>query len=230
MSRQDINVNAGYGEVETTDNLTNKALYDFIYLGEMPGMDNDNYCYGEISVPEGFDKKYSDKYGIYTKIPYLPVYKELLIRFSIQNNNGSIEYLINRTNNKVWFPIYIEDETEPKKSIKLSEFRLLNEEGHFNLIFDDGALLIYSGNETDFIIKAALPQNEVFLLKAFAGNLYQHPTTGVGLIEFLHGNFENTGLAMKLQQEFNNDKMVVIDAYMDSNTGELILNVKEKNG
>ncbi len=80
------------------------------------------------------------------------------------------------------------------------------------------------------MFQPALRQNEVFLLKASAGNIYQHPTTGVGLIDFLHGNFENTGLAAKLQSEFENDKMIINNAYMDSATGEMLLDVIEKNG
>ena len=73
-------------------------------------------------------------------------------------------------------------------------------------------------------------RNETFLLKASAGTLYQHPLTGVGLIDYLHGNFENTGLAAKLQSEFEADNMIIVNAYMDSATGELLLEVKEKNG
>ena len=42
-----------------------------------------------------------------------------------------------------------------------------------------------------------------------SGNLYQHPTTGVGLIDFLHSNMENNGLAAKLQAEFGADKVVI---------------------
>ncbi len=105
----------------------------------------------------------------------------------------------------------------------------LNDKGYYNLQFRNGYLSIYSSNETDFEIKASLKQNEVFLLKAFAGNLYQHPSTGVGLIDFLHGNFENSGLAQKLQQEFDNDKMIIDNAYMDSATGELYMEITEKN-
>ena len=55
-------------------------------------------------------------------------------------------------------------------------------------------------------------QNGTFLLKAVAGNLYQHPTTGVGLIDFLHSNMENNGLAAKLQAEFGADKVVIKNA------------------
>ena len=44
MARQDINMDVVYGELETSDNLTNKIIYDFKILEEQVGMDNDNYC------------------------------------------------------------------------------------------------------------------------------------------------------------------------------------------
>ena len=50
----------------------------------------------------------------------------------------------------------------------------------------------------------------------------------MGLIDFLHGNFETTGLAARLQREFENDRMIINNAYMDSETGELLLDVTEK--
>jgi hypothetical protein len=106
----------------------------------------------------------------------------------------------------------------------------VNGNGNFNMLLRRGYLALYSGEETDFVFRPALRQNEVFLLKASAGNLYQHPTTGVGLIDFLHGNFENTGLAAKLQSEFAGDKMIINNAYMDSATGEILLDVTEKDG
>lgn len=69
----------------------------------------------------------------------------------------------------------------------------MNDEGIYNLLLEEDCLVIYSGEETDFGIGASKVQNETFLLKAAAGNLYQHPTTGVGLIDFLHSNMENNG-------------------------------------
>ena len=230
MARQDIYADAIYGEVETTDNLTNKVIYDFVLLEEVTGEDNDNYCYGEIIVPQDFEEKYKDKNGIHIKIPYTPVYKQLKICFCMDSGNGWNEYVINKTNNKIWFPVFREAENEEQGSVFLSELMLLNSNENYNLILRDSYLLIYSGDETDFEIKSALSQNEVFLLKANAGNLYQSPTTGVGLTDFLHGNFENTGLGAKLQQEFENDNMIINNAYMDSTTGELYLDVTEKNG
>lgn len=162
---------------------------------------------------------------------YIAEYKELMVRFRIDYGNGHIEYVLNKRNNQIWFPVYRGDTANKKDSIKLSEYRLLNENGNFNFILKEGSYLsVFSGHETDLIIRESLEQNKAFLLKAFAGNLYQHPTSGIGLIDYLHGNFENTGLAQKLQEEFDNDKVTVVNAYMDSVSGELSLELKEQNG
>lgn len=162
------------------------------------------------------------------QIPYTPIYKELLVRLHLDNGTGHPEYIINSTDNTVWFPVYLQDSEGTMRAIRLSEYETVNEEGRYHLVLRDGCLLLYSGDDTDLEIGAAKYQNEVFLLKAFPGNLYQHPTTGVGLIDFLHGNFENNNLAARLQSEFKGDNMVIINAYMDSVTGELLLETEEK--
>jgi hypothetical protein len=230
MARQDIQADPVYGDLKTTDRLTGKLIRDFLFLDDVQGEDNENYCHGEITVPPGFETKYSDRSGIHVQIPYIPVFKELKIRFRIENGNGSPEYMLNKTDNRVWFTVYRGMETGGKHPIRMSEFQELNENGNFNLILKDGYLTVFSGDETDFEIKASLEQNKVFLLKAFRGNLYQHPTTGVGLVDFLHGNPENTTLAVRLRQEFENDGMIIDNAAMNSTSGELYLDVKEKNG
>ncbi len=227
MGRQDIVVDARYGEMETTDHLTTKTFHDFRFLDRQEGMDNDTYRYAEITVPYGFERKYRDTSGIHACIPYTPEYKRLMVRFPMQSGSGGTEYMINRRTNKVWFPVY-RNRDGKNTEIYLPELVSLNEEGYFNLLLEDGFLCIYSGAETDLRIGTAKSQNEIFLLKAASGNLYQHPSSGVGLIDFLHSNLENNGLAARLQSEFDADGMIVRNAYMDSATGELLLDVVEK--
>lgn len=223
MARQDINMNADYGEVNLIDNLTSKTIYPFNYIGEINGLDNDHYCYGEITIPVDFETQYSESHGIHVFIPYIPEYKLLRVRFVLDTQNGYKQYLVNRNNNGHWFPVKQEN-----KDIRLSEYFEYNNKGIYNLILRQGQLYLYSGAESDFIIKPSLKQNKTFLLKSFASNLYQHPTTGVGLINFLHGNFETSGLSAKLLQEFEADGMIIRNAYMDSQTGELVLDITEK--
>lgn len=228
MARQDILIDAKYGEVETTDNLTAKTLYRFRMLDDIEGPDSDNCCYGEISVPAGFIRSYRDEKGLHLHIPYSAVFKKLVVRLRQETGSENVEYVVNEFNNGVWFPVCREAEDGTRTDVRLSEMMTYNTDCNFNLILRDGYFAVYSGAETDFRIGLSKMQNEVFLLKAAAGNLYQYPTTGVGLIDYLHSNLENNGLASKLQSEFTADNMVIKNAYMDSNTGELLLEVEEK--
>lgn len=226
MPRQDIQIDTDYGELETTDNIIGRMIYDFVLLDSGPGLDNDNYCYGEIIIPLNYEQRVKDGFEAHVTIPYMPIYKRLKIRFRVNVNSDIPEYIRNVKNNELWYDVQLPNGDE----VHLAEFRGYNEQNYFNLRLESGKLSLYSGKETDLLIKASLSQNQNFLLKASAGTLYQHPLTGVGLIDFLHGNFENSGLAAKLQKEFEADNMIVINAYMNSETGELLLEVREKNG
>ena len=46
MPRQDILIDAPYGEVETADDPTGRAWCDFRLLGRAEGGDDDAYAYG----------------------------------------------------------------------------------------------------------------------------------------------------------------------------------------
>ena len=215
-------MDAEYGEVETSGNIAGKSFYDFRLLDAVAGADN-----GEITVPVGFVYTYNDGKGFHVRIPYTPDMRRLTVRLVMESGSGGTEYLRNPATGKHWFPVVAETEAGTA-DIALAAFFSLNEKGVYNLLSRDGYLAVYSGSETDFEIGAAKAQNETFLLKASAGNLYQHSTTGVGLVDYLHSSLENNGLAAKLQSEFLSDKVVIKNAYMDSATGELLLETEEK--
>ncbi len=227
MARQDITMDAEYGEVETSGNVAGKTFYDFRLLDSVENADNDTYRYGEVMVPVGFASSYSDSRGIHIEMPYTPDTRRLIIRLVMESGSGGVEYLRNSVTGKMWYPVVLEL-TNGTSDVSLSSLYLLNENGIYNLLLREGYLAVFSGEETDFEMSAAKLQNETFLLKASAGNLYQHPTTGVGLIDFLHSSLENNGLAAKLQSEFLADGMIIKNAYIDSVTGELLLETVEK--
>ena len=72
MARQDIIMDAEYGEVETSGNVAGKTFYECRLLDSVENADNDNYCYGGIIVPIGFAQSYSDSKGIHIVLPYTP--------------------------------------------------------------------------------------------------------------------------------------------------------------
>ena len=224
MAREDILVDSTYGELVTADNPAGRVIYDFVLLEEVAGMDNEHYAYGEISLAQEAERRYDEGSSVHVRIPYTAVYLPLRVRFHIATPGGGEHYMVNPANNTPWFDV----QRTGGVVIRLSEYAEVNADSLFRLVRRGGTLELDSGTDTDVRIGAALRQNEVFLLKASPGSLYQHPTTGVGLIDFLHGNFETTGLAARLQREFENDRMIINNAYMDSETGELLLDVTEK--
>lgn len=227
MARQDIIMDAEYGEVEMSGQITGKAFHNFRLLDSMENADV-GCCYGEITVPADFLSSYSDAKGIHVRIPYTPDTRAPIVRIAMESGSGGVEYVRCAATGKCWFPVMQEHGDGTKQPVTLSSLYALNEDGLYNLLIREECLVVYSGKEMDFGIGASKVQNETFLLKAAAGNLYQHPTTGVGLIDFLHSNMENNGLAAKLQAEFGADKVIIKNAYIDSVTGELLLETEEK--
>ncbi len=210
MAREDIEIDVEYGELPLSSGSTSRQLLPFSVVSE-----DDYLLYCEIEIPYKTST-------ILCEIPYQPIDKALKVRLRADIDG---ELILNPTNNSEWYDLLLPD----NNTIHLCELHTINEEECYNLVIDGESLKIYSGAESDVEITTSLSQNQAFLLKASAGTLYNHPLTGVGLINYLHGNFENTGLAQKLQSEFEGDNMVIINAYMDSETGDLLLEVEEKS-
>lgn len=223
MARQDISMDTHLGEMLMSDNRASKTIYPFSFLGEIPGQDNEHYCYGEVLIPVTFKDQSVSRSGIHVHIPYIPNHRMLNIRLRFDLNSDAAQYLINKRNNTIYFPIISND----YGSLPLSTFLQKNENGEYHLILHEGNFILYSGSDTDVIVKPSLNQTETFLLKSFAGNMYQNPETGVGLMDYLHGNFATSGLPGKLLSEFKADKMNVNNANMDSDSGEIYLDVTE---
>lgn len=221
-------MDASLGEVNTTDNLAGKYFCPFVLLGALPAQDNDLTLYAEVELSTSLASRCRDGVQIHVNIPYVADSRELKVRLRINQSNGSPEYRPNPENNELWYTV-VWDQLAEHVPVRMSEIRRCNAEGNFTFVLQGGVLVLYSAGETDMMMRPALRQNEMFLLKAASGNLYQYPTTGVGLIDFLHGNFENSGLAAKLQSEFENDRMTINEAYMNSQTGELLLDVTEND-
>lgn len=221
-------MDAEYGEVEMSGRVAGKTFYNFRLLDSVEDADNADFRHGEITVPADFLSSYSDAKGIHIRIPYTPDNRLLTVRIAMESGSGGVEYVRCAATGKCWFPVMQEYDDRTRQAVTLPSLYALNEDGLYNLLIREDCLVVYSGEETDFGIGASKMQNGTFLLKAVAGNLYQHPTTGVGLIDFLHSNMENNGLAAKLQAEFGADKVVIKNAYIDSATGELLLETEEK--
>ena len=91
MARQDITMDAEYGEVETSGNIAGKSFYDFRLLDAVAGADNDTFRYGEITVPVGFVYTYNDGKGFHVRIPYTPDMRRLTVRLVMESGSGGTD-------------------------------------------------------------------------------------------------------------------------------------------
>lgn len=222
-------MDASLGELNTTDNLAGKYFCPFVLLGPQPAQDNDRWLFAEVRLSLSLASRSRDGVQIYVRLPYVGDSRTLKVRLCTNQGDGQPEYRPNPEDNRQWYTV-VWDQQGEHVPVRMCEIRRCNADGNCSFVLQGGALVLYSAGDTDMMMRPSLRQNEMFLLKAAAGNLYQHPTTGVGLIDFLHGNFENSGLAAKLQSEFESDRMIINEAYMNSQTGELLLDVTESDG
>ena len=89
----------------------------------------------------------------------------------------------------------------------------------------DGICFLWSANNSDVANVAANIQNRNLMLQCVPSNNYRYPTSGVGLVRFLHANLSQTTLANVLQDEFKADKVTVKSAAFDSYTGDIELDL-----
>lgn len=98
-----------------------------------------------------------------------------------------------------------------------------------HLVDDDESIIITDGYERDLDIVRAIDQNEFFLLIASPGSIAHNPITGVGLVSYLNSDIMSSGLAEKINEEFDLDGMIVKSATLDEETGEIEMMSIEKN-
>lgn len=223
MARYDIIINTEYGDVDLQERPTNRYIAYATLLGNQSGMDNDNFAYIEIPILKSMGLSYRENDSLLAQFGYRAVNKPIFVRFLLDNSNDSKEeYVVNKQNNSIWFPVLFNS-----IQIPLSSWYIINNSFLFEFVFQSNGVGLYSGYETDLVVNASLKQNKNLLLLTRMGNLYRYPLTGVGLLDFLHSNFENTDLAEKLQSEFIHDGMVIVNASLNTDTNELNLVVEE---
>lgn len=223
MARYDISIDTEYGVINLKQKPINRLIYTATLLGNQLGLDNDHYAYIEAVINQKSGLSYSINDSFLIQFKYHAINKPVMIRFLLENHNESKdEFMINKKDNSIWFPVLFNDQALP-----ISEWCTINDSFIFELVFTSSGISIYSGFETDLIINAALQQNKNMLLLTRMGSLYQFPLTGVGLVDYLNSNFDNTDLADKLKSEFLSDGMVIIEASLNTANNKLNLIAEE---
>ena len=219
--RRDIEVNTSTNDMILTDTNKLKAYpFKWVYEGDLE-------VSGEITIPNTLDVSVLHNEGVRVEIPYTPIYKPIRIRIVRQYDDKTFVPIINPVNGTEWFNIYTCLWNQQKsKQICASQLIMVNYDHYIiQLNNTEGVGYIWSAVCSDAVNIVANIQNRNLLLKCIPTNNYRYPTTGVGLVRFLHANLKQTELAKILHDEFEADKVMVKSAAFDSFTGDIDLDL-----
>ena len=216
--RKDIQINTRTGDIVLRNRSTSN-IYPFKWIEE-----NDLFLTAQITVPSSFDIKQLYTIGVKTEIPYTPVYKPIKIRIGRDFGGDNIRIVINPTNNSEWFEVHTRLFGVQDKILHASQLIMISQD-HYLIQLNEGIAYLWSDTISDMININANIQNRNLLLQCVPSNNYRYPTSGVGLINYLHANLSHSGLAEKLQTEFKDDKVDIINAAFNSYSGDLELDL-----
>ena len=218
--RKDIEIHIGTGDI-TLPSKSSYQLRDFQWVQNPTGLSR--YIYGEIIVPSNLSANTLYNKGVYTAIPYTPIYKEFMVRIKRLYENGLYEYLQNPADGTEWFVVKCNlYGTKKCKNVYASQLKMIADNDYY-FQFDKGTMKVYSAMESDLNIVKANRQNSNLLLACVPTNNYRYPISGVGLIRWMNGNMDYTALADTIKSEFTDDGVVVNSASFNYDTHQLSL-------
>lgn len=220
--RRDIHIDTNTGDVVLRDQNKDMLSHLFQWKGE-----DDTYVYGQVILPSVSDLNNIYEHGVKVEIPYTPIYKSVQLTF-VQAVDGIVtRTLINPVNLSTRFDVYTRLFGKPGNiHIKASQLMMINNGNYIlQLEKNEGNVFIWSGALSDLEVIDANIQNRNLMLMCVPSNNYRYPTSGVGLVRYLHGNLDQTDLANRLGSEFKADKVSVNNASFDSYTGDIDLDL-----
>lgn len=217
--RTDIAINYDTGELTLKKNIPQFTV-DFSWLEEK---EDDYYVYGECAFRYGMTEEHLYN-GIGVNIPFKSKYKKIRLSFLVIDNQNNTYPVLNSSNSRAIFDVINQDNTP----IYASQLPLLSEDFMYKLTMKDNMVYISDMYSYDLSINESIEQNKMFLLKCNEGNLYNYPTSGVGLPSYLNGNIGASDLGERVKDEFNRDSMYVEAASINTETGEISIKAIEK--
>lgn len=214
--RTDIPIDYNTGELILRKQPSHFSA-NFTWTGE-----DDYFVYGRCELQNKINIQHLQE-GIGAIIPWNSKYKKVKISFWVKDGSNNTHPILNTRNSSSYFILQKVNGEE----LYASELPTISDKQTFSLMLVNNAAYIYDMYSYDLEICESLEQNKMFLLQCYEGNLYQYPTTGVGLPEYLNGNIQSSLLSEKIKQEFNQDGMYVESASINSDTGEISITAKE---
>ncbi len=218
--RRDIQINTSICDMVLKDQ-NRLSTYAFEWVSE-----TDLYLLGQVTIPSAFDVRRLQTEGVKVEIPYTPIYKPFKVRIVRYFDENTSMSVMNPVDGSEWFEVHTSLWRQEKLLLRASQLIMVNQDNYIvQLDGANGIGYIWSANDSDAVNIAANIQNRNLLLKCIPSNNYRYPTSGVGLVRFLHANLSQTNLATILQNEFKADKVTVKSAAFNSFTGDIDLDL-----
>lgn len=180
------------------------------------------YAYAEIDMPSNLTANWILSNGLYVEIPYIPIYKEWMVRIRRVVDKTNFTYINNPVYGSEWFLVKVAPYGVGIQNSYLSQLIAISETG-FYLQFVEGEARLYSADTIDMNVIPCDRQNANLLLSCIPTNNYRYPLTGVGLIRWINGNMSSSQLTDVLIEEFSDDGMTINNAKFDQDTKRLII-------
>ena len=213
--RTDIKFDNGSFELSTSSSIPQYTV-DWEWVGE-----DDHYRYGRVKLPYSSGLR-NVATGIGVRIPFLPSIKIAMVEILLSGIEGE-ESVMNKRNNGLYFPLL----DVYGKEIRVSRLPFYSTDGLYRLTLLDNTAYLSDYSSMDLMMTESLEQNKRFLLECVPGNLYQYPTTGVGIFRYLNSNLQHSGLAERIKSQFNADKMTVREALINNENNSISILAEE---
>jgi dynactin complex subunit len=191
------------------------STYPFSWVKEY-----DTYILGQITVPSSFSFSTLQTTGIKVSIPYTPIYKPIRIQFVKQYGDVKNMEMFNPVSRNYMFELRTKLYGLQNTTLRASQLYMVSQEDYI-ITISRYIAYVWSASSSDLINTVANIQNRNLMLQCVPSNNYRYPTSGVGLVRYLHSPISQTGLADRLKSEFSSDKVTVNSAAFDSDTGNL---------
>lgn len=185
------------------------------------------YVYMQVSIGNKTYEEIAED-GLYVHISYTPEERPIKLIITRTNDDGDEEQVMDGADSDGYYTVQAtlfngSNSTE----MNASELVLISDTFDYYLQFiGDGDVQIYAAAQSDFNMKASQWQDANFLLQCVPTNNYRYPVAGVGLINWVHSGSINGECVTRMNEEFTDDGMTIVNANYDFETDRFYLKLQ----
>lgn len=191
-----------------------------------------SYTYGQVRISQMQEQSILDN-GFFLRAPYKASDKPLRLRIVVELEGKELYAITKAYGREIdidasglhddWFDVKVANKEDTSVNVSPAQLQLVDSEFYHISFINRQYLLASKGSSVDFVIDNANTQNKNLLLLCNPGNVYLHPSTGIGLSYWVNSTVDIKALGERLQSEYTADGTPVKDARYDFENSKLYL-------